>query len=249
MGMDDTVRVRLTDAKVADKGREIARLRAEITTIEEEKAESVADYNKHIKTLEAEVDKLCTEIREGIETKAQRELFATDEVLDRPTGTEFTAVAAAGALTDIAKRAATCTELEASTCPRCGTCTCTAGKDVAQIDCPLHGVNSTHAKALPTEPHAYVETNKPGECDVCGSGVDDPIHASEDEGGELLATSVPDSKLEPEEGGGPKSSPDPNAGPLPKPEKVAYGMGENEPGSEHDDSEENLDGGNELPRM
>jgi len=182
MAMEDTVRVKLTEAAEARKAREIARIRATIASLEADKDKRVKEFNGEIKTLETEIDRLCSEIREGIEVKAQRELFVSDEVVGGNTGTEFTAVAVAGALTDIAKRAAeeaVCSPLSSIECPIHGTCTCVIESDVAKVDCPLHGADSQHArevKVQPTDPHDFTAGTIPTECGVCGSGLSDPIH-------------------------------------------------------------------------
>ena len=182
MAMEDTVRVKLTEAGEARKAREIARIRAEIASLEADKDKRVKEFNSDIKTLETEIDRLCSEIREGIEVKAQRELFVSDEVVGGNTGTEFTAVAVAGALTDIAKRAAdeaVCSPLSSTMCPIHGTCSCVIESDVAKVDCPLHGADSQHArevKVQPTDPHDFTAGTVPTECGVCGSGLSDPIH-------------------------------------------------------------------------
>jgi hypothetical protein len=119
--VSETVRVALTVEQRADKADEIARHNAAIIALEAEKDAASKRINGEIKGHEADINRLCYELREGGEFAAQMELFATEE-----------------AAKQLAKTAA---EIAAR-------CTCPEGPEaeVKSPACPVHGVDAQPAK-------------------------------------------------------------------------------------------------------
>jgi len=175
--MDQEVMVRLTDEDLLARGLSVAQKIAYREGLVASKEADARKWNGMIKEADEEIARLGRVIQEAHESRRQGDLFADD--------------VARSALAEVAKRVERCTALEAKACPLHGACSCPT-EDGSAIDCPLHGVNSSHGRAapepfesLPTEPHGFAfvddgtEVTDATQCTVCGSEESDPIHHQE----------------------------------------------------------------------
>jgi hypothetical protein len=69
--MDDTVRVEMTEAEKAAAGEQLARMMAQRDALADQRKKAMDEAAKDIETLEAAIDALAEDLREGRKEKAR----------------------------------------------------------------------------------------------------------------------------------------------------------------------------------
>lgn len=73
--MDDTLRIEMTTQEKADAGQQLAVWIAERDALKEQRSKAMSDAAEDIETLEASINELATDLREGRKEKRQADLF------------------------------------------------------------------------------------------------------------------------------------------------------------------------------